>query len=265
MSLLRQTLARFGVGGAKVDAVLDSDNLAPGEPVDVSIEVTGGSVEQQVDNIHIALCCQYMAHVRVRDSGEQGDKYRWEKQTYKLTSWTLQEAFSIKPSEQRRFSVVLVLPFNTPVTVGKAKVWLDTQLDVSLAVDPSDRDVLTVKPDPLLEQVFVAVENMGLRLQRAKCEEVKGFGLPFAQEFEFEPVSGRYVGKWKELELVAWREDDGLKLWFEIDRKLNGVGGMLMGMLGAGELKRELYIASGTPDEAIRNQVQVFLDQSTDA
>lgn len=51
-----------------------------------------------------------------------------------------------------------------------------------------------------------------------ECEAVDGFELPFVQEFEFVPVHGEYHGRWRELEIVTYRTEHALKIWFEVDR-----------------------------------------------
>ncbi|GAK87147.1 hypothetical transcriptional regulator [Vibrio ponticus] len=92
------------------------------------------------------------------------------------------------------------------------------RLDIALAKDPSDTDILTVRPDPLMDGILTALEAQGMRIRQVECEAVDGFALPFVQEFEFVPTTGPYHGRWRELELVAYREEQQLKLWFEVDR-----------------------------------------------
>lgn len=43
MSFFKKTLASFGIGSAKVDSVLQQEVLYPGEKVNVTIHVYGGS------------------------------------------------------------------------------------------------------------------------------------------------------------------------------------------------------------------------------
>ncbi|CAG21841.1 sporulation protein [Photobacterium profundum] len=262
MSFFRKSFASLGIGAAKVDTVLKHDVLIPGENLPVVIHVQGGATEQQIDNINVQLCCRYIDEVPV----SRGDsEHRKEKrpQTCVLATWSLPESFVIGVNEAREFDVNLELPFNTPVTIGDAKVWLETYLDIPLARDPKDTDTLTVRPEPLMDGVFTALENAGLRILQVECEAASGFDLPFVQEFEFVPVSGPYHGLWRELEVVAYRDSDGLQLWFELDRRLKGISGMLSGFLGRGELKRHCHIsAQCTPTEA-GQQVLDYLDQTT--
>ena len=263
MSFLKKTLASFGIGSAKVDSVLQQETLFPGHKVKVTIHVYGGATEQAIDNIELKLCCRYIEEVH-SGQGEQADNQtRRIAQTYVLASWSLPYAFTIASGETRDFEVELDVPWHTPVTIGDAKVWLETGLDIAMALDPADKDILTVRPDPLMDGIFTALEEQGLRLRQVECEAAQGFALPFVQEFEFVPTDGPFHGRWRELEIVAYRDADKLQMWFEIDRFQRGARGMLASLLGRGELKRQLTIAADTPPEKAGQQIVDFLDTSS--
>ncbi|EGR2797763.1 sporulation control protein Spo0M [Vibrio navarrensis] len=263
MSFFKKTLASFGIGSAKVDSVLQQDVLYAGQQAELKIHVYGGASAQEIDNIDVKLCCRYIAEV-AQDSGDRESQLlRRVAQTYVLDKWTLPYAFTIQPGEERVFDVSLAIPCNTPITLGDARVWLETGLDVAMAVDPTDKDSLTVRPDALMDGIFTALEEKGLRIRQVECEAVEGFELPFVQEFEFVPTAGPYHGRWRELEMVAYRKDDGLSLWFEVDRLREGGKGMLASLLGAGKLKRELTIPLDVSGQEAGARVVQFLEQST--
>ncbi|USD65322.1 sporulation protein [Vibrio sp. SCSIO 43136] len=263
MSFFKKTLASFGIGSAKVDTVISQETLIPGEKLHATIHVYGGSTAQEIDNIDVKLCCQYVEEVEVERGDSDSRRKERQKRTYVLASWQLPYAFTIEPSSEREFEVELDMPWNTPVTIGDAKVWLDTGLDIKLAIDPSDKDVLTVRPDPVMDGIFKALEEQGLRIRQVECEAAKGFELPFVQEFEFVPTTGPYHGVWRELEIVAYRDENSIKLWFEIDRQKKGLSGLLSSFLGTGELKRHLEIDSQVTPEQAGEQVLNYLDQTT--
>ncbi|QIA62101.1 sporulation protein [Vibrio astriarenae] len=262
MSFLKKTLASFGIGSAKVDTVLQQNVLFPGQPVELKIFVYGGGTEQDIDNIDVDLCCQYVAEEAVERGSHGGDSMRTRrvKRPYVLGHWQLPYAFTIHPGETREFDVSIEVPWNTPVTVGESKVWLETGLDISHAIDPTDKDMLTVRPDPLTEGVFSALEAQGLRIRQVECEETKGFSLPFVQEFEFVPTTGPYHGRWRELEIVANRTSEELELWLEVDRNKSGMKGMMASLLGGGKLKRHMLLSSQLTSEQAGQQVLEYLE-----
>lgn len=168
MSFFKKTLASLGIGSANVDTIIHQEVLIPGQKVLVTIEVTGGATAQQIDNIDLKLCCQYKKEVkRNRDNSSQTQII---KQTHVLADWSLPYAFMIEPKQERKFEIELDLPLNTPVTIGEAKVWVQTGLDISLGLDPTDKDPVTVRPEPLLDGVLTALETEGLRIRQVECE-----------------------------------------------------------------------------------------------
>ncbi|MGB7995218.1 MAG: sporulation protein [Photobacterium halotolerans] len=263
MSLFHKTLASLGLGGARVDTVLETEVLIPGQALPVRIEIKGGKVAQAVDNVHLYLCCSFEDEQAV----SRGDsERRMEKvtRTHTLAQWHLPQAFTLAAGEERQFDCRFELPLNTPITIGYSGVWLETHLDVPSALDPKDKDSLTVRPDPLLDGVFTALEQAGLRILQVECEAVRGFELPFVQVFEFVPVSGPFHGRWRELELITQRDDDCLRLWFSIDRRQRGVGGLLSGLLGSSELKRQLCLPLDLSPSEAGERVMRYLDQVDD-
>lgn len=259
MSFIKKTLASFGIGAAKVDSVLQQEVLYPGQSVKVMIHVYGGAIAQEIDNIELKLCCRYIAEA-VENRGQQGQHLRRISHIYTLASWSLPYAFTIAAGETRDFAIELAIPWNTPVTIGDAKVWLETGLDISMALDPTDTDILTVRPDYLMDGIFNALEAQGLRLRQVECEQATGFALPFVQEFEFVPTAGPFHGRWREVEIVAYRDKESLQLWFEVDRYQRGASGMLASLLGRGELKRHLTLSAHTPAKEAGERVLAFLD-----
>ncbi|MFZ6043502.1 sporulation protein, partial [Vibrio natriegens] len=59
MSLFRKSLASLGIGSARVDTLVHQDVLIPGGNLQVEIQIHGGKVSQQIDNIDLYLCCHY--------------------------------------------------------------------------------------------------------------------------------------------------------------------------------------------------------------
>ncbi|OEF26049.1 sporulation protein [Vibrio rumoiensis] len=261
MSFFKKTLASLGIGSARVDTILKQDVVYPGQSVAVDVHVYGGSTKQSIDNIHLKLCCRYRAERLNKDGREMaGQKIA---KTHVLAKWSLPETFDIEPQQDRVFPVVLDVPWNTPITLGDSKVWLETSLDIALAADPTDKDEITVRPDPLEDGIFSALEEAGLRIRQVECEAVKGFELPFVQEFEFVPVHGDFHGRWRELEVVTYRTQDDLKIWFEVDRQKKGMGGMLSNLIGSNKLKRELVLLHDEDPHTAGRKVIEFLDRSS--
>ncbi|MGB2078847.1 MAG: sporulation protein [Vibrio sp.] len=261
MSFIKKTLASFGIGSARVDTILKHEALVPGQMLHVDVHVYGGASTQTIDNIEMKLCCQYVAEVKNREDRRQQGAFI--KETYVLASWALPYAFEINPGQDKVFPVDLNVPWNTPSTVGDSKVWLETGLDIAHSLDPTDKDMLTVRPDPLLDGVFTALEDAGLRIRQVECEEATGFELPFVQEFEFVPVEGDFLGRWRHLEMIAYRNQSQLQLWFEVDREKSGDQGLMASLVGLGKLKRKMTLDASHDPVLAGAEVLAYLDETT--
>ena len=131
------------------------------------------------------------------------------------------------------------VPLNTPVSIGKSQVWVQTGLDIKSAVDPQDRDPLEVRAHPLVDGFVVSAQRLGFRLYQVDCEKSDfrnaGNGLPFVQEFEFKTVGGEFHGRLDELEAVFLLSDAGARVMLQIDRRARGLASMLSESMGMDE------------------------------
>ncbi len=244
MSFLNRMMASIGIGSAKVDTQLKSAQLRAGDDVEGIVAVFGGNVQQQVDSIYIYLMTHYYREVndkRVRENISLG-KYQ------------ISTPFMLEAGETKEFPFRFTLPNETPVSAGHSKVWIQTGLDIDLAVDPTDTDVLQVSPHPNAKLVLDAVQNLGFQMRKADCEYSRRLGrnYPFVQEFEFIPTSGPFRGRLDELEVITLPRPDGVDVLVQVDRRARGFAGLLEAAFDADEtnLRIELgreHLAQGVP------------------
>ena len=55
MVFFDKVFASVGIGSAAVDTKLEKDTYTPGETVKGAVEIRGGKVDQQVDDIYLTL------------------------------------------------------------------------------------------------------------------------------------------------------------------------------------------------------------------
>lgn len=220
MGLFNKVLASIGIGAAKVDTKLHESHLLLGESVTGVVEVTGGNIEQQIDDIYLSLCATYTKEVDDRKVTKQAI----------IEKWKIAQSFKIRAGEKKEFPFSFPLPLDTPITVGKTRVWLHTGLDIKNAVDPTDEDYIRVQPNRMMNEVFRAMENLGFRLKEAECKEAAYHvrkRLPFVQEFEFVPISGEFRGKLDEVEIIFFPHAlDECELLIQVDRRARGLAGL---------------------------------------
>ncbi|PEP95027.1 sporulation protein [Bacillus toyonensis] len=206
--MFQKFLASVGIGSAKVDTVLEKEEYVVGETIIGKVRITGGSVSQQIESIYLTLSTSYVREV--------DDKKVTA--TFDLERVRLTDPFSFK------------MPIEAPLTLGMKTVWVHTGLDIKNSIDPSDRDYIQVLPNALLNSVLESVNQLGFKARHIECEELPyrlRKQVPFAQEFEFIPVSGQYYGKLDELELLILPSShDRLEIIMEVDRKSRGLAGL---------------------------------------
>lgn len=255
MSLFNKVFASIGIGAATVDTKLERDTLVPGEAVKGIVEIRGGSVEQQIDAIYLSLYTTYL---------KESDERKYTVNAL-IDQVRLNEPFVIKSQETKQIPFSFELPIDTPISMGRTKIWVATGLDIKNAVDPSDKDFIKVVPNPLMEAVLNVVNDLGFRLREVECEEAPyriRKRLPFVQEFEFVPITGTYRGKLDELEIVFFPSSSTMTdIYMQVDRKARGLGGFLAEALEMDESHVHFTVSSGdlpSLREKINSVIQKF-------
>ena len=218
--MIQKMLASIGIGNTKVDTKLHHSRLTAGDIVSGVTQIVGGNVEQQIDTIYLTLYTTYLK--------EANDKKYYDKAV--VARFTISEPFTIAAGEKREVPFSFNLPYTTPITRGKTKVWIQTELDIKLAVDPTDKDYIEVLPAPLAAEVIDAIRVLGFRMKSADCERAPyklNSPLPFIQEFEYTATNAAYRRYLDELELTFINQSaDHVELLLQIDRRARGLGGL---------------------------------------
>ncbi|WP_027857631.1 sporulation protein [Marinobacterium jannaschii] len=222
--MFKKILASVGIGAAKVDTQLESEQLMPGESFQAQILIQGGDVEQDISGMTLALMTQ--AEVET-DDGEHHENIV-------LQSWKISESFTLQPGEEK------VIPFNgvihpeTPLTqlqcgYNKSRVWLKTGLEIDLALDAGDKDFIAVLPTPAMARFLQAMDQCGYSMASADVEKgyLNGDGFRSTtgcyQELEFRP-SGLARFAIKEVEVSFVPGAGVTHALIEVDRTFRGDG-----------------------------------------
>jgi sporulation-control protein len=235
-------LSSIGVGAATVDTRLERDELVPGEEVRGLVDVKGGSSEQEVNGIRLEVQTSYKR--------ESGDTTVTETAT--IESFPVSGRRTIAANSQDEIPFAFRLPYDTPLTLGRSSVWIRTALDVRMALDPSDSDVVTVRPNHTMRFILESMDRLGFRLREAENEELPRRlqrRLPFGQELEFVAGSGEFRGRFDEIELLMFPSEGSVDLILQIDRRARGLGSFLSEAVGTDESYASVTVAeSATPD-----------------
>ncbi|KEP31027.1 sporulation protein [Bacillus safensis] len=255
MSFFKKLAASAGIGAAKVDTILEKNAYYPGQEVTGTVHVKGGKIAQEIRHINVKIETQY---VIVKDD-EERRKYA------NIHSVRVADSFTIQPGEKHEFPFSFILPIDTPMTIGKVEIAVETDLDIQGGIDKSDYDRIFVEAHPWVKNVLEATRNLGFHLNEADCEQAPYFQrrLPFVQEFEFIPTSDYYRYMLDELELIFLIDEGGLDIVFEVDRRARGLRGWLEEMYNDGEqLVRYRFSPSDLENvEVLEGMLEEIIDQ----
>ncbi|WP_349408878.1 sporulation protein [Pseudalkalibacillus sp. SCS-8] len=236
MSFVNRMLASVGIGAAVVDTKLEGNTFQAGGTIQGVVDIQGGKVDQNIDDIYIYLMTEY-----IRETDD-----RKVKETHVLGKYQVAEGFTISANESKEIPFSLPLPYDVPLSMGKTPIWLKTALDIKQAVDPTDNDYITVVPHELVDQIFTAIEQLGFRLRKSECLHVKRHmqrNHPFVQEFEFVPSSGPFRGELDEIEIILYPDQNHVQLLIEVDKRGKGLFGFLEEALDLDETKSMINIS----------------------
>ncbi|GGE59889.1 sporulation protein [Priestia taiwanensis] len=256
MSFFKKALASIGIGGVKVDTILENSSLVVGEDVRGRVEITGGNIHQDIDAIHLTLYSYYVEEINDKKVTNKAVQNR-----IKLT-----DAISIRAGEKQTIPFTLHVPLTTPLTFGRKLVWVHTSLDVKNAIDPTDNDYMEVSPNELMDEIFSSVQNLGFRLRQVEVERAPSFlrnRTLFVQEFEFVPTSGEFARKLDELEVIILpNSSSSVEVILEVDRKARGLMGSFLEALDMDESIVRLTISEsdrGQVEQMLRNVIRKYI------
>lgn len=233
MSLFDKVKASIGIGAAKVDARLDQSAFTAGENITGTLHIQGGNIEQEIKGIDLHLVTEVIREV--------DDKK--VKQNYSFITYRVASGFLIGKGEKKQLPFSIPLPADSPITLGNSKIWLQTALDISLAIDPTDQDFITIKPHPVIHTLLEATRSLGFVLRKIENLPHRRSQIGLIQEFEFVPTSGAFRGKLDEIELIFFVEPQGVRIIMEIDRKARGLVSFLAESLDLDESKVSLFLS----------------------
>ncbi|HEX7063595.1 MAG TPA: sporulation protein [Bacillales bacterium] len=252
MSVFNKLKASIGIGAATVDTVVDNDTYTQGETVSGTVKVKGGDVEQELNGIDL----YFMTTVIVEgEDSEYEDEYCFE--VLRVGS-----DIKVQPGQDLDLPFSTDLPLDTPITNGVMQVWIRTQVDISMALDPKDLDPIKVLPSKTYQSFLDAVSELGFHIRKVKNVKTHHVAIGVAQKSEYIPLEGPFRGELDELEFVVFPASDGLRVITEVDRKAKGLGGLFAEALDVDESKTSFFISREVLESgsaAVRSELEKTL------
>ncbi|MFD2672099.1 sporulation protein [Marinicrinis sediminis] len=235
MSFFKKVMASVGIGNMEVDTRLERDRLVPGEEVNGVIHIRGGKVDQQVERMNIAVKTEYL---------RERDDHKF-KHSAEIVKYQVADHLLVKAGSNHEIPFSIPLPIETPSSLGRTPIWIQTDLDIDMAVDPQDRDYIEVLPHPYVATILDALNHLGFHLKKTQNEYTGKYGrsLPFIQEYEFVPT-GHFRGHLDELEFIFMPQPNGLEFIVEVDRAARGLSGLFAEALDMDETKHRMFVSA---------------------
>ncbi|WP_088072647.1 sporulation protein [Gottfriedia luciferensis] len=249
--MFKKVLAKLGIGAATVNTIIHTRDLYPGKNVEGVVEINGGSVAQEIN--HIALKLKAYAK---RKSGDSEVSVKIQLHEERVSG-----KLQIEANEKKVIPFSFQLPYYTPITIGHGQVWIETDLDIDLSIDPTDIDYLKVHAHEELENFVEAFTILGFRLRQVEVEAQNG---RFYQEWEFVPKSKR---EWRfdEIECMIEPNQEGLYMRVAVDKagSHRGLTELLQESLGLDEKKTALSFKNEQlhDSHSIAKTIRAFLLQ----
>lgn len=207
------------IGNVKVDTILSKDEFALGDPFEGEVVLKGGIREQEVRNIHIYL----MRRFRVA-------KNRTE--AYPCYSFTIPVNLIMKPGEKYRCPFRFMLPIYLPVTFSKREVWVQTDVEIPHAIDPTDKDYVKLNMSSF-ERILttIMIERFGFRhgyvTHHGSAQKPYLYpGHPLASLYEkrdypvvksyYYDVEGRFAEKYRNVSIMIGNCTEQFDLYFKL-------------------------------------------------
>lgn len=205
--MFKKILAGLGIDGANVNFVIDNDVVELGGVVSGNVYVSGGSTDQVITEITIALevFSKYKADDQMRHVHQE------------IASGIVASQLMVKAnSPEISIPIRFELPYNIPVSTPYTRYQFRTNLDIPNAVDAKDIDGITIRPNYFVQCLFDAISLLGFRSKAGSGS----FNGRF-QQFEYVPTK-LLKGKLDELEVYFEAQEDGINIMLQIDKKVRG-------------------------------------------
>lgn len=214
--VFKKMLASMGAGGGSVETTLQTPSAYPGGTVQGVVDITGGSVEQDIEYLAIGL----VARVEVESGDSEYDSM------VRFHEHRLTGAFQLAPGQKHQMPFQLQVPWETPFNVigghqlHKCFIGVRTELEIARSIDKTDVDPLAVYALPAHERLLQAFTGLGFRFAGADMEKgrVSGSSLPFYQEIEFHP-SPQFARSMNQLEVTFITRATNMDVILEVDKR----------------------------------------------
>jgi sporulation-control protein len=134
--MLNKFLSSIGIGHVKVDTIVHTTEISPGDDIRGDVVLVGGMADQPVNEVRLRLFFKY------EEDKKDSDFSYHEKD---LDTIILDNIGTIKAGEKKRIPFEFPTQSGHPKTTDTEQTILRTTVDIPQAVDPTDEDSIFVR------------------------------------------------------------------------------------------------------------------------
>ncbi|GAA4910889.1 sporulation protein [Streptomonospora salina] len=215
---IKRILAAFGIGGPSVDTVVTQPHTRPGGHLEGYIDLAGGEVDADIDEIALSLATR----VEVEVGDHEGQVTR------EVSRVPVCGPFRLAAGESRHIPFTYPVSYQAPLTdagghpLPGAMLGLSTDVVIGGAPDKGDLDPVRVSPLPAQDRVLEAAHRLGFVLFKTDVEQGRLQGtrqeFPMYQELEFRPAP-QFKRGMSEMELWFVADREGVDVVIEADKR----------------------------------------------
>lgn len=252
--VFRSILASLGVGAAKIDLVLTTDQIEMGQQVDGKIIMVGGDVQQRIEGLFV----DFMLNSRF----SKGDQTIFVNERIERIV-VFKDEFVIKPGQTLELPFSFRCPEYLPVSSVNTRYYFQTNLEIKSGIDSKDRDFIIVKPSGLIKNFMEGFARLGFVHY---AEGYTGKKRDDQQIIQFQPTTW-LRGEYDEIVFSYYpgRSQHQISGFFELDKQTYGLMGMLADELDLDERKGYYQFSASqlaTPEIAAETIRQFIIENS---
>ena len=134
--MLNKFLSSIGIGHVKVDTIVHTTEVSPGDHIKGDVVLKGGMADQPINKVQLLLLYKY------EEDKKDSDFCYHEKD---LKTISLENIGTIRSGEEKRIPFEFPTASDHPKTTDTIQTILRTTVDIPQAVDPTDEDSIFVR------------------------------------------------------------------------------------------------------------------------
>lgn len=152
--MFEKILSSIGIGSVKVNTVLLGKNIERGKETKGEVHIYGGKAEQKISEIYI--------HIDSEFHKDDDDTTDFRDVTEPILEIKITDPVIVNPHEEKVIPFSFFLPYYTPITFGKQKVTIATEIDINFINHPVENHDFVVG-DQWIYDILTYLDKQGFK------------------------------------------------------------------------------------------------------